>query len=89
MTQPASFIAFTVSILAVVQIAVRSRVLMVALAKDGMTMIVVSHEVGFACSVESRVVFMDGGMILEDHPSHEFLTDQHTKRARLFLPKVV
>lgn len=62
---------------------------MIALAKEGMTMVVVTHEMGFARSVGSRVIFMDQGMIVEDRPSHDFFTSPNTERAQLFLSKIV
>ena len=62
---------------------------MVALAKEGMTMIVVSHEMGFARSVGNRIIFMDRGMIVEDRPCQDFFTNPNTERAQLFLSKIV
>jgi glutamate/aspartate transport system ATP-binding protein len=60
-----------------------------ALARDGMTMIVVTHEMGFARSVAHRVVFMDQGRIIEDTPSQEFFAAPRSERARQFLAKVL
>jgi glutamate/aspartate transport system ATP-binding protein len=62
---------------------------MQALALDGMTMMVVTHEMGFAQRVADRVLFMDGGVILEDTPKARFFTEPTTERARLFLTKVL
>lgn len=62
---------------------------MTGLAQDGMTMIVVTHEMGFARRVANRVVFMDGGRILEDTPVASFFTQPNTERARLFLSKIL
>ena len=62
---------------------------MVALAKEGMTMVVVSHEMGFARSVGSRVIFMDRGAIVEDRACQDFFTNPHSERAQLFLSKIV
>jgi ABC-type polar amino acid transport system ATPase subunit len=59
------------------------------LAKEGMTMIVVTHEMGFAREVANRVVFMDEGEIIEVAPPHEFFTKPKTDRARLFLSKIL
>src|SRR5262249_47481482 len=57
---------------------------MVALAKDGMTMMVVTHEMGFARRVAHRVVFMDRGQIVEDAPTPEFFGKPRSERARVF-----
>lgn len=59
------------------------------LAKEGMTMVVVSHEMGFAKSVSNRVVFMDNGQIIEDTTSAQFFENPQSKRAREFLDKVL
>jgi ABC-type polar amino acid transport system ATPase subunit len=59
------------------------------LAKEGMTMIVVTHEMGFAREVANRVVFMDEGEIIEVAPPNEFFTTPRTDRARLFLSKIL
>ncbi len=59
------------------------------LAAEGMTMVVVTHEMGFARRVADRVVFLDGGRILEDTPSAAFFAEPRTERARLFLSKVL
>ena len=58
---------------------------MVALAKDGMTMMVVTHEMGFARSVANRVIFMDRGEIVEDARKDDFFGKPRSERAQLFL----
>jgi glutamate transport system ATP-binding protein len=62
---------------------------MVELARSGTTMLVVSHEMGFARSVARRVVFMDAGRIVEVAPPTEFFSSPTTERARDFLSKVL
>jgi glutamate/aspartate transport system ATP-binding protein len=62
---------------------------MVALAKDGMTMMVVTHEMGFARQVANRVVFMDKGEIVEDAPTADFFGKPHSERAQTFLSKIL
>jgi glutamate/aspartate transport system ATP-binding protein len=62
---------------------------MVALAKDGMTMIVVTHEMGFARMVANRVVFMDKGEIVEDAPTAAFFGKPRSERAQTFLSKIL
>jgi len=62
---------------------------MVTLAKDGMTMIVVTHEMGFARKVANRVVFMDKGEIVEDAPTTDFFGKPRSERARIFLSKIL
>ncbi len=62
---------------------------MVGLAKEGMTMMVVTHEMGFAKNVADRVVFMEAGEILEDSPKDKFFTDPDSDRARQFLSKIL
>jgi ABC-type polar amino acid transport system ATPase subunit len=62
---------------------------MVGLAEEGMTMIVVTHEMGFARKVADRVVFMDEGRIVEDAPTDEFFAAPRSERARLFLSKIL
>jgi len=59
------------------------------LAKEGMTMIVVTHEMGFAKEVADRVIFMDGGKIIEEASPHEIFTTPKHKRTREFLNKVI
>ena len=62
---------------------------MKSLAAEGMTMIVVTHEMNFAREVCSRVLFMDGGQILEDRPPHELFDSPQHERTKLFLSKVL
>jgi glutamate transport system ATP-binding protein len=62
---------------------------MVDLATNGMTMIVVTHEMGFANKAADRVVFMDGGRIVEEAPPGAFFNSPRTDRARDFLSKVL
>ncbi len=62
---------------------------MVALAKDGMTMMVVTHEMGFARKVAHRVVFMDKGEIVEDAPTDDFFGKPRSERAQTFLSKIL
>jgi glutamate transport system ATP-binding protein len=59
------------------------------LARDGMTMIVVTHEMGFARSAANRVVFMADGRIVEDRSPEEFFTNPSSERARDFLSKIL
>jgi glutamate transport system ATP-binding protein len=59
------------------------------LARDGMTMIVVTHEMGFARSAANRVVFMADGRIVEDRTPDEFFTNPTTDRAKDFLSKIL
>ncbi|MGN1114213.1 MAG: amino acid ABC transporter ATP-binding protein [Oscillospiraceae bacterium] len=63
--------------------------LMKELADDGMTMVVVTHEMGFAREVASRVVFMDDGRIAEEAPPEEFFTNPKNPRLKEFLSKVL
>jgi general L-amino acid transport system ATP-binding protein len=62
---------------------------MVELAREGMTMMVVTHEMGFARTVADRVVFMDGGRVVEAAPPAEFFSAPKTDRAKLFLSQVL
>jgi len=62
---------------------------MVALARDGMTMMVVTHEMGFARKVADRVIFMDGGEIVEDASKDRFFEQPHSERAQSFLSKIL
>ena len=62
---------------------------MVALAKQGMTMIVVTHEMGFARKAADRVVFMAYGMIVEENTPEEFFTNPRSERAQDFLGKIL
>ncbi len=63
--------------------------LMKVLAKNGMTMVVVTHEMGFAKEVASRVIFIDKGKIQEDKPPQEFFANPENPRLRDFLSKVL
>jgi glutamate transport system ATP-binding protein len=62
---------------------------MQSLAADGMTMLVVTHEMGFARSAAQRVVFLDQGQIVEVAPPAQFFTEPRTDRARSFLAKIL
>ena len=62
---------------------------MVELAGEGMTMMCVTHEMGFARKVADRIVFMDGGEIIEDVKSEEFFSAPRSDRARSFLSKIL
>jgi glutamate/aspartate transport system ATP-binding protein len=62
---------------------------MVGLAKEGMTMMVVTHEMGFARKVAHRVIFMDKGAIVEDLPKDDFFGKPRSERAQQFLSKIL
>jgi glutamate/aspartate transport system ATP-binding protein len=62
---------------------------MVQLAKEGMTMMVVTHEMGFARKVANRVIFMDKGAIVEDASKDDFFGKPRSERAQLFLSKIL
>ena len=62
---------------------------MVNLAKEGMTMIVVTHEMGFAREVAKRILFMDEGKIVEIAPPEEFFNKPKSERTKLFLSKIL
>ncbi|WP_129670164.1 amino acid ABC transporter ATP-binding protein [Phytoactinopolyspora endophytica] len=62
---------------------------MTALAKEGMTMVVVTHEMGFARRAANRVIFMDAGLIVEEATPEEFFTDAKSDRAKDFLSKIL
>ena len=62
---------------------------MISLAQDGMTMIVVSHEMGFAKSVAHRVMFMDSGEILEENKPQDFFNHPQHERTKLFLSQIL
>ena len=62
---------------------------MIGLAKEGMTMMVVTHEMGFARKVANRVLFMDAGEIVEQAPAEEFFTKPRSDRAQKFLAKIL
>ncbi|GAB1826138.1 amino acid ABC transporter ATP-binding protein [Turicimonas sp. TL08] len=62
---------------------------MKALAKEGMTMVVVTHEMGFAKEVADRVMFVDGGYILEENEPEEFFSNPQNERTKSFLSKIL
>ena len=62
---------------------------MVDLAKEGMTMIVVTHEMGFAKTVADRVIFMDYGEIVEENEPHQFFDNPQHERTQLFLSQIL
>jgi polar amino acid transport system ATP-binding protein len=62
---------------------------MTALAKEGMTMVVVSHEMGFARAAADRVIFMDEGLIIEQGTPHDFFENPKEERTHLFLSKIL
>ena len=62
---------------------------MVELAREGMTMMVVTHEMGFARKVADRVIFMEAGEILEDAKKEEFFSSPRSERAQQFLSKIL
>jgi glutamate transport system ATP-binding protein len=62
---------------------------MIALAKGGMTMIVVTHEMGFARKAGDRVVFMADGQIVEEATPEDFFTNPRSERAKDFLAKIL
>ena len=59
------------------------------LADSGMTMLIVTHEMGFAREVADRILFLDGGKLIEDAPPEQFFTAPSTQRAKDFLEKVL
>ena len=62
---------------------------MTALAHEGMTMVVVSHEMGFARAAARRIIFMDEGQILEEASPHNFFSNPQHERTKLFLSKIL
>ena len=62
---------------------------MIELAEDGMTMIVVTHEMGFASKVANRVIFMDEGQIIEKNSPKEFFNNPKSDRTKLFLSQII
>lgn len=62
---------------------------MIDLAEEGMTMLVVTHEMGFAKSVADRVMFMDGGQIVEENSPHAFFDNPQSERTKLFLSQIL
>ena len=62
---------------------------MIELAEEGMTMLCVTHEMGFARTVANRVIFMDGGEIIEQNEPQEFFKNPRSDRTRLFLSQIL
>jgi general L-amino acid transport system ATP-binding protein len=62
---------------------------MVGLAQEGMTMLVVTHEMGFARQVANRVIFMDAGQIIEQNAPEEFFNHPRHERTKLFLSQIL
>ena len=62
---------------------------MVELARSGMTMLCVTHEMGFARSVADRIVFMDQGEIVEEAPPEQFFSNPRSSRTKLFLSQIL
>ncbi|MCB1761558.1 MAG: amino acid ABC transporter ATP-binding protein [Gammaproteobacteria bacterium] len=62
---------------------------MISLAESGMTMLVVTHEMGFAKTVANRVIFMDGGQIIEENDPETFFTNPEHERTQLFLSQIM
>jgi general L-amino acid transport system ATP-binding protein len=62
---------------------------MVELAQEGMTMLCVTHEMGFARTVADRVIFMDGGEIVEEAPPATFFDNPRHERTQLFLSQIL
>ena len=62
---------------------------MVELAREGMTMVCVTHEMGFARTIADRIIFMDAGSIAESAPPEEFFTRPKTERCRAFLGRIL
>jgi general L-amino acid transport system ATP-binding protein len=60
-----------------------------SLADSGMTMVVVTHEVGFAREVADRIVFMDGGIIVEEATPEEFFQNPQEERTKKFLSQIL
>ena len=61
----------------------------ISLAGEGMTMLVVTHEMGFAKSVAHRVIFMDEGMIIEENNPEDFFSNPQNERTKLFLSQIL
>ncbi|MDK1493025.1 amino acid ABC transporter ATP-binding protein [Sinorhizobium sp. 7-81] len=62
---------------------------MIELAEEGMTMLCVTHEMGFAQAVANRVIFMDQGQIVEENDPHDFFNNPQSERTRLFLSQIL
>jgi polar amino acid transport system ATP-binding protein len=59
------------------------------LAESGMTMLIATHEMGFARDIADRVVFLDGGRILEEGPPDRIFSDPENERTRAFLQRII
>jgi ABC-type polar amino acid transport system ATPase subunit len=59
------------------------------LAREGMTMVIVSHEMGFAREVADRIIMMDDGRIIEEAPPEQFFTAPKQERTRAFLARII
>ena len=62
---------------------------MVELAEEGMTMLCVTHEMGFAKKVANRVIFMDAGQIVEENEPNEFFNNPQNDRTKMFLSQIL
>lgn len=62
---------------------------MIELAREGMTMLCVTHEMGFAKTVADRVIFMDQGQIIEEAPPETFFNNPRSERTKLFLSQIL
>ncbi|MEN6524593.1 MAG: glutamine ABC transporter ATP-binding protein GlnQ, partial [Anaerolineaceae bacterium] len=62
---------------------------MLDLAKDGITMVVVTHEMGFARAAADEIVFMDGGQIIEKAPAQDFFASPRNERTQAFLSQIL
>ncbi len=62
---------------------------MLDLAREGMTMVVVTHEMGFARNAADRIIFMDGGSVVEDTPPNELFNNPKHERTQMFLSKIL
>jgi general L-amino acid transport system ATP-binding protein len=62
---------------------------MIELAEEGMTMLCVTHEMGFAKQVADRVIFMDAGQIVEENEPNEFFNNPQNDRTKLFLSQIL
>jgi general L-amino acid transport system ATP-binding protein len=62
---------------------------MISLAEEGMTMVVITHEMGFARTVADRMMFMDSGEIIEENATSEFFNNPKSERTKLFLSQIL
>ncbi len=62
---------------------------MTDLAREGMTMVVVTHEMGFAKKVSHRIIFMDNGQVIEEGTPESFFAQPKNERTRIFLSKIL